>query len=244
MSQPLSLLSEPGRNASAVVLLSGGLDSTVNAAEAARCCASVLALTCDYGQRSAGREVEAARRIAAHLGISHRTIDLRWLGAMTRSALIPGEAEPPTPAEADLDDGEAGERTAAAVWIPNRNGLFLNVAAAFAESLEARWVIPGFNAEEATTFPDNSAAFIEAVNVAFTFSTRGTVRVHCFTSELTKTAIFRRAREIDAPIWLSWPCYLGGETPCGACESCVRFRRGLRESGCADWFEERRADRG
>ena len=105
------------------------------------------------------------------------------------------------------------------------NGLFLNIAACIAEQLEADFIIPGFNKEEAETFPDNSQAFIEAMNASLHFSTLNRVKVFCFTTELLKKDIMKKAIELDIDPQHLWPCYHAGETPCGECESCQRFKR-------------------
>lgn len=222
-----------------ILLLSGGLDSTVNAAIATVDHPPKLALTFDYGQKAAAREIASSKAISAHLGIDHKILNIKWLGDITTTALVRQNQVIPTPEVEFLDNAEESSRTADAVWVPNRNGIFLNIAAAYAETLDCQLIIPGFNAEEARTFPDNSIEYMEALNQAFHYSTRGTVRVHCFTAHLAKIDVFRKAREVDAPVWLSWSCYLDGEAPCGRCESCMRFNRALRESGCEPWFRER-----
>src|SRR6185295_12937838 len=117
----------------AVVLLSGGLDSTVALKAARDAGGGALALTFDYGQRAARREIEASRAIAGRLGVEHRTIEAPWLAEITRTALVDPSADVPLPSPADLDSPRARE-TARKVWVPNRNGVFVNVAAAFAES--------------------------------------------------------------------------------------------------------------
>ena len=133
---------------------------------------------------------------------------------------------------------DADATTAPDVWIPNRNGVFLNVAAAFAESLGADTIVTGFNAEEAAAFPDNSTQFIEACNAAFKFSTRNAVRAVSYTAEMDKARIFELALEHDVPLELVWPCYLGGESICGECESCVRFLRAALKTGGEEWLEK------
>jgi len=206
-----------------VVLFSAGLDSTVNLYEAKRISQVCLVLTFNYGQKAARREIEKSKEVCFNLKLNHRVIELPWIGELTWTALVSNQMEIPT--GVPLDDLKITEESAAAVWVPNRNGVFLNVAATFAESMGAKWVIPGFNREEATTFPDNSQEFVEAVNRSLSFSTRSQVEVRCFTSALDKRAIYRRARELGADFSLMWPCYSGEEKPCGQCESCLRFQR-------------------
>lgn len=213
----------------AVGLLSGGLDSTVALAlVSARRLGSVeLALTIDYGQRAAVREVDAARRIAARLAVPHRVVALpffRELGG--GGALLDAALALPRPDRQALDRGgrdvvESADR----VWVPNRNGVFIEVAAAFAEALGADTVVVGFNREEAATFPDNSQGYLEAMNGALTFSTRGRVALASPTAALDKVEILRAGSECGAPLDLIWPCYEGGGEPCGTCESCQRLRR-------------------
>lgn len=212
-----------------VVLLSSGLDSTVNLYEAKRESDVVLALTFDYGQRAAHNETESAKKIANKLNVPHKVLSLDWFREFTHSSLVNRSAEVPT-ALVKIDDLARSNETAKAVWVPNRNGIFLNIAAAFAEGLNAQWIIPGFNAEEATTFPDNSQAYLEAATVSLSFSTANKVEVKCFTTQLTKPQIVERGRKLGVDFTQIWPCYFGGEKPCGECESCRRFNRAMAGS--------------
>ncbi len=212
----------------AVVLLSGGLDSLVAAALARGEAELVLALTCDYGQRAAVREVEAARRQAQWLGCAHEIIALPWLGALGGNALTDASQVLPEPAVEQLDAPEITAETARAVWVPNRNGVLVNVAAAYAERRGAEWVVCGFNAEEAATFPDNSRDFMQATDALWRYSTATGVQLYSPTADLDKPEIARRGRALGAPLELVWSCYLGGEEPCGRCESCRRLHRALQ----------------
>ena len=108
----------------AIALLSGGLDSTVNFKRALEEGEVALALTLDYGQRSAQREIEAAKAITSRYGVAHRVTPLPWLAEITTTALVNRDRNLPTPADGDLDS--AADETAAAVWVPNRNGVFIN----------------------------------------------------------------------------------------------------------------------
>jgi len=195
----------------------------VNLYEAKRKSQVCLVLTFDYGQKAARREVEKSKEVCFRLKLNHRVMEIPWMRELTRSALVSNEKE--IPIGVPLDDLECAEESAAAVWVPNRNGVFLNVAATFAESMGAKWIIPGFNREEAKTFPDNTQEFIEAVNRSLFFSTRSQVEIKCFTSTMDKRAIYKRARELGTDFSLMWPCYRGEEKPCGQCESCLRFER-------------------
>ena len=208
-----------------VVLLSSGLDSTVNLYEARERSQVVLALTFDYGQRAAPREVARASAIAKHAGVSHQVVSLPWFSDFTQTSLLNRNSAVPGKSQVSIDDLETSRKTAKAVWVPNRNGIFLNLGAAYAEGLGAGWIVPGFNIEEGTTFPDNTEEYLQALTGAFRFSTANHVQAVCFTTSLNKTEIVRRGRTLGAPFDLMWPCYLAEEKPCGECESCQRFKR-------------------
>lgn len=223
---------------SAVALLSGGLDSTVAAAAVARESGLALALTFDYGQRAARREEQAAAQVAAALGVPQRVVRLDFLAELTATALVNRARDVPAPAAADLDDRTgAAERSMRSVWVPNRNGVFIAIAASFAEALGAGAVVVGFNREEAATFPDNSVEFLERAGEALRFSTLSKVRVLSPTSKLEKSAIVRLGYALGAPMRHVWSCYEGAARPCGRCESCLRLARALDGSGFRDRFE-------
>src|SRR5436190_5959109 len=202
-----------------VAILSGGLDSTVSLAAATRKMKVVLALTFDYGQRAAKRERDASAKIAKHYKIPHKVVGIPWLAGLTGTALVNRKARLPV--------NEMSERSAKAVWVPNRNGVFIEIAAAHAESLGADRLITGFNKEEAVTFPDNSPAYVGAINFALSYSTANGVRVVSFTGNLEKRGIVNLGRRLDAPLKYIWPCYEGGKRWCGECESCLRSLRAL-----------------
>jgi len=201
----------------AVALLSGGLDSSV--AFVIRAPDMALALTVDYGQRAARREIASARSIAARYRVPHRVLKLPWLGG---GALTDRSKRLPSP---DLRRPSDTRKSAAAVWVPNRNGVFIAAAAAVAESLGASCVVVGFNREEAATFADNSKPFLDAANMALRFSTRIGVRVESPTLTWDKQRIVVEGRRLGAPLHLVWPCYEGGKSWCRKCESCLRAMR-------------------
>ena len=211
---------------SAVVLLSGGLDSAVNLAMAKEAGLKVsLCLTFDYGQRAAKPEIRCAKELAEAYGSPHKVLELPWLGKISTSSLNQKEKSIPQAADVDIESRLRSEETARQVWVPNRNGLFLNVAAVFAEALGAQYLVPGFNKEEAETFPDNSVAFLNAINTSLEFSTANQVQTQCFTKAMNKTEIYAKGIELNLPFHAIWPCYFGEEVPCGKCESCLRYQR-------------------
>ncbi|MCC7440753.1 MAG: 7-cyano-7-deazaguanine synthase QueC [Bdellovibrionales bacterium] len=219
--------------ARSVVLLSGGLDSAANLALCSVHDEPVLALTVDYGQRALVREVRAAAELAAHYRVEHRVMELRWLGALGGSALTDSTRDVPQLERRELDDPGVTRGSAAAVWVPNRNGVLLNVAAALAEARGATRVVVGFNREEAATFPDNSTEFLDCVTQALAYSTANRVTAYCYTDRLNKQEIVARLlREAPSfPFGAVWSCYHGAESACGTCESCGRLRRALEANG-------------
>ncbi|MBI2933256.1 MAG: 7-cyano-7-deazaguanine synthase QueC [Planctomycetes bacterium] len=208
-----------------VALLSGGLDSTVAFALKAK--ETILALTFDYGQRAASREIHAARAIADHYGVGHRVIELPWLAAVTKSALVDHSMSLPSP---DLRDRRAVRESAKVVWVPNRNGAMINIAASLAESMGADTILAGFNKEEGATFPDNTPAYLAAATRALWYSTANHVKVAGPTARWDKKRIVREGRRIGAPLDLIWPCYEGEAEWCRRCESCLRSLRALEEA--------------
>ncbi len=207
------------------MLLSGGLDSTVSIAMAREYCEPRWALFFDYHQHAVEREEAASRGIAKRFGLRFRRIELPWLGDLSSSRLIAGKGVPPDVSPDSLTGG--GEASDRVVWVENRNGVFINIAAVFAASRDCGIIIVGFNREEAQAFPDNSEQFLSAVNDALAIGVGGPVRVESPTASLMKREIVERGLALDIPWRLIWSCYRGNERMCGSCESCVRLRRAI-----------------
>lgn len=209
----------------AVVLLSGGLDSVVAAALwLERGGTIALCLTMDYGQRAAIREREAAERFCRARGLWHQSLALPWLAALSRqkgTALVDTARSLPQGTLAAPGD----ERSAMAVWVPARNAVFLAIAAAHAETLGAGTVVAGFNREEAATFSDNSEAFVAAGSAFFALGAQPPVAVASPTLAMDKRAIVQNARRLGLGPADLWSCYTSGPAPCGSCESCLRSAR-------------------
>jgi len=214
----------PGATRRAVALLSGGLDSVVSLAMADRELEVRLVLFCNYGQRSLTRERASVIDIVSYYGLPFKEIDITWLRDLLPAGMRESAADRPAADTSDeldsLDD----------VWIPNRNGVLLNVAAAYAESYRCGNVVTGFNREEAVEFPDNGPEYVDAVNRGFEFSTRGGVRVISYTLGLTKREILRKGVDLSAPLSALWSCYRGGERMCGNCASCRRLKAAIDSS--------------
>ena len=199
----------------AVALVSGGLDSVVSLAKARDETDVRLVLFADYGQRSVERERAAVIGVATFYQLPFREVDLAWLRSLAPVGMRCGESrDPSAPLLETIDD----------VWIPNRNGVLLSVAAAFAESYRCGIVVTGFNREEAVDFPDNRAEYVAMVNRSLELSTRNGVRVVSYTQDLDKREIVALGIELKVPLSLVWSCYDGGEKMCGRCSSCRRLK--------------------
>ncbi|NOY53310.1 MAG: 7-cyano-7-deazaguanine synthase QueC [Deltaproteobacteria bacterium] len=210
-----------------MLLLSGGLDSVVNCAIAMREAPVLLALTFDYGQHALQREIDAAKAVCDHYSIRHRVIPLPWLKEITCSDLVRDGARPPELRKEDLDDPVKTKDSARAVWVPNRNGIMIEIAAAFAEVMGAGRIIVGFNREEASTFPDNSETYLAAVNRSLAYSAGAPMEVVSYTVGMDKKEIVRAGLQHQVPLGKIWSCYRGEEKMCGSCESCGRLKRAI-----------------
>ncbi|MCP4230551.1 MAG: 7-cyano-7-deazaguanine synthase [bacterium] len=207
-----------------LILLSGGLDSMLNLAEAVEEGSAVAALFIDYGQAAAAREEKAAREQAGVYGVGIEKVSLPWYRNLLPPTLR-GEIEP-------LSEGDE------AVWAPNRNGLLVAIAAAFADARDFDDVITGFNAEEAATFPDNSIRFIEIYNELLKLSVKKGVQLTSYTAAMNKKAIVKRAIELNTPLRSVYSCYTAGPKMCGVCNSCLRLKNALVGNAVSDEYRD------
>lgn len=224
--------------ASSIVLLSGGLDSLAAFHWASKESDLVMGLTIHYGQKAAEREIESAAKICRHYDVNHRVIHFDWYRDDGPSSLINPNLVLPEMGEEDLKDSELTEQSAKAVWVPNRNGVFIHAAASLAEARLINWIVVGFNSEEAQTFPDNSEVFVDLINASLELSTHNKVKVVAPFVARSKKEIVRwcLSQKIDfSPLW---SCYRGEEKMCGRCESCLRLKRALHDTQASSWLEK------
>lgn len=200
-----------------IILLSGGLDSLVSLGLSKEKYNITLALTFDYGQKSVSQEIEASRKICEYYGIEHKIIKLDWLREITHTAIVSEEALP-----------QGIQESSKSVWVPNRNGLFLNIAASFADGEDYDYILIGANKEEAETFSDNTREFIARVNSEFEYSTTKHPKVIAPLINSDKNDIVKQALENALPLELVYSCYQNAKKNCGICESCVRLKNALK----------------
>lgn len=220
-----------------IVLLSGGLDSFVSLALTKEEYYVELALTFDYGQKSVAQEIKASKKICEYYRIEHKIIKLDWLKEITKTALV-SEKEVPLTTLADLNSDEFVNKSAVSVWVPNRNGAFLNIAAAYADSYGYDYIFFGANKEEGVTFPDNTQEFIDRINAFLEYSTQKKPKVVAPLINLDKNGIVKSALEQGVPLELTRSCYSTKEKHCGVCESCVRLKRALESNNRKDIIEK------
>lgn len=204
-----------------IVLLSGGLDSLVSLAYGIEKYAVSLALTFDYGQKAVKSEIETSSKICKYYNINHEVIKLPWLKEITHTSLVSNND---IPIGNKLNNPIESMKS---VWVPNRNGLFLNIAACYADSDNYDYIIIGANKEEAQTFSDNTVEFVNRVNAEFEFSTAKAPKVIAPLINLNKNDIVKWALENNVPLQFVRSCYSDNEKHCGKCESCLRLKNAL-----------------
>lgn len=216
----------------AVVLLSGGLDSTTALYWAKTKGYSPIALSIRYGQRHV-RELSAARAVAraARVHINEVSLSLPWLrgSSLTNSSLrIP-----------DMPLKKIGTGGVPSTYVPGRNTIFLSLAVSLADAVGASAIVIGANALDYSGYPDCRPPFINAFGkVAKEGTKRGSegkpLKILAPLLRLDKKGVVRLAEKVGAPLRLTWSCYAGGARQCGRCDSCKLRAKGFREAGIPD----------
>jgi 7-cyano-7-deazaguanine synthase len=197
----------------AVILLSGGLDSTTLLYRVRRDGYHVHALSVDYGQRHR-TEIDHARRLAQGIGARHSVIDLTTVTRfLTGSSL--------TDMAVDVPEGHYAEETMKATVVPNRNAMMLTVAFAVASSERANCVAVAVHAGDHAIYPDCRREFIECFRTMQDMSLGEHIDLHAPFLTIDKVEIARQAVELGVPLERTWSCYKGGPVHCGRCGTCV-----------------------
>ena len=214
----------------AVVLLSGGLDSTTTLAMALADGCEVTAISFRYGQRHT-RELRSAEDVCKHYGVDHVVIDLNL--SSFRSALTREELDVPMDREGELD------QQIPITYVPARNIIFMSIAAGLCESVDADRIYIGANVVDYSGYPDCRPEFFEAFQEMINKGTKAGVegrpiRIMTPILDMSKADIVRKGKELDAPLHLTWSCYNGGDLACGHCDSCRLRLKGFEEAGYRD----------
>lgn len=221
-----------GRCKAAVVLLSGGLDSSVLLHRVAReqKFDAIHALSFNYGQRHA-KELRCARKQAAAAGAAHRIIDVSFMGELLRggSSLIAGGAKVP-----ELSELEAGDLQQPSTYVPNRNMMLLSMAAAFAEAQGIHDIFYGAQAQDEYGYWDCTADFLERINAVLALNRKEPVLIHAPLVTTPKSEIVRLGTELGVDFSQTWSCYRGEQLACGTCPTCVERLKAFETAGLAD----------
>lgn len=218
---------EKGRKA--VILLSGGLDSTVTAYQASTLWDELYALTFNYGQKH-NREVQCALQVGLILGVErHKVLELP-LGMIGGSSLV---------GEGSISVGGL-KREIPSTWVPQRNAIFLAIAFGWAEVIGAAKVYIGVNSIDYSGYPDCRPEFISAMEKSLNLASKqfveqGTsIRIVAPLMSLSKKEIVGLGVKLRVPFAETWSCYQGGKRACGKCDSCLLRLAAFKANGIID----------
>lgn len=213
----------------AVIVLSGGLDSTTCMGIAKAEGYDLYPITFHYGQRH-NREVEQAIEVGKFYNVEdHRIVDLTFLKDIGGSALTDEKVDVPTEAEEGIP----------VTYVPARNMIFLSLASAYAEVIGATAVYTGVSAVDYSGYPDCRPEFIKSMEETINLATKAgvtgkNISVETPLIDLTKKETIEKGLSLHVPYELTTSCYNGKETACGKCDSCVLRLKGFKEADSAD----------
>lgn len=222
--------------AEAIVLLSGGLDSSTVLALAQERGYEVVALTFDYGQKHK-RELNSSRKISRHFKAKEHIIVPLNLGELLRSSLT--RESMPIPENRTEEEISTGVPS---TYVPSRNIIFLSIAASIAESRGAEALFIAANSVDFSGYPDCTAEFMAAFQRTLDIGTKAGregrgIRIEAPILTKSKGDIVREAVRLKVPLEETWSCYEGGVKACGKCDSCLLRLRGFSEAGLRDPLE-------
>jgi len=222
--------------AEAVVLLSGGLDSSTVLAMAKEKGYGIVALSFDYGQKHL-RELNSARKLAKHYRVEEHVVIPLDLGKHLRSSLTQDSMIIPEGAPKN-----GGVRGIPSTYVPSRNIIFLSIAASIAESRGAEAVFIAVNSVDFSGYPDCTPDFLEAFQRVLDIGTKAgkegrKLKIEAPILRMSKAEIVREAVRLKVPLELTWSCYRGGVKACGKCDSCLLRLQGFEEAGIEDPLE-------
>jgi 7-cyano-7-deazaguanine synthase len=217
----------------AIVLVSGGMDSCVAAALANEEYRLAF-LHVNYGQRTEGRELKAFNEVADFYHADKRLlVSLEHLKVIGGSALT--DESIPVP-ELRTPNSELRTSDIPVTYVPFRNAHLLSIAVSWAEVIGASKIFIGAVEEDSSGYPDCRETFYLAFNKIVEIGTKPGTRIEIMTPliHMKKSEIVRKGRELGAPLHLTWSCYQNSEKACGRCESCALRLQGFREAGISD----------
>lgn len=207
-----------------VIIVSGGMDSITLLYE--RKDEIALGISFDYGSNHNAREIPFARMHCERLGIRHLVINLSFIHQYFKSSLLSGADKIP---EGSYDDDNMKSTV-----VPFRNSIMLSIAVGIAESEGLKKVFIANHGGDHAIYPDCREEFIEAIDAASQAGTYEHVRILAPYTNITKTDIALRGKQLGIDYSETWSCYKGGEVHCGKCGTCVERKQALREAGLED----------
>ncbi|AXK49560.1 7-cyano-7-deazaguanine synthase QueC [Aliarcobacter trophiarum LMG 25534] len=216
-------------NNKAVVILSGGMDSTLSSYIAKNSGYELIAVHFNYGQRTENRELIAFRDICKKLNVLNKyEIDIPFFAQIGASALTDKSIDVP------VDGLEKG--IIPVTYVPFRNGIFLSIASAIAEKENANAIYIGVVQEDSSGYPDCTNSFISSIQNAINEGTKDNTNIKIITPlvNLSKAQIVQEAIKLNVPLELTWSCYKEEESACGVCDSCRLRLNGFKEANQKD----------
>ncbi|QKJ26455.1 7-cyano-7-deazaguanine synthase QueC [Aliarcobacter cibarius] len=216
-------------NKKAVVILSGGMDSTLSSYIAKNSGYELIAVHFNYGQRTQERELKAFRDICEKLNVLNKyEIDIPFFTQIGASALTDKTIDVPT---SGIEKG-----IVPITYVPFRNGIFLSIASAIAEKEEASAIYIGVVEEDSSGYPDCSDNFIQDMNKAINEGTKEDTKIRIITPlvHLSKTQIVEESIKLNVPLNLTWSCYKEEIEACGVCDSCRLRLNGFKNANAID----------
>lgn len=207
-----------------IIVLSGGLDSTTMLYEYKERIA--LAVSFHYGSNHNDKELAFAKMHCERLGIRHLIIPLDFIGKYFHSSLLEG-------ADA-IPEGNYDDENMKSTVVPFRNGIMLAVAAGLAENYGMKYIMLANHAGDHAIYPDCRPEFVNAMSEAVKNGTYEGVEIFAPYTNITKTDIARRGKELGIDYTETWSCYKGGEHHCGKCGTCTERIEALRDAGIDD----------
>ena len=210
----------------ALVLFSGGLDSTVLATQMKQEATETRLLSIDYGQRHA-KELDHSQKVANHLGLAHEILKLPQLGKILGGSSL-------TDKSMTLPEGHYAEESMKSTVVPNRNMILLALAGGHALSIGFDTIAYAAHAGDHTIYPDCRPEFADAMDTALGLADWNDLNLHRPYVEMTKSDLVSLGDQLGAPLHLTWSCYAGGEIHCGKCGTCVERKEAFALANIPD----------
>lgn len=212
--------------AKALILLSGGMDSTVALYWARHHHEVIGTVSFDYGSKHNAREIALAAWHSQHLGIPHDTVNLPFVNELFQSDLLQSGGEIP--------EGHYADDNMKKTVVPFRNGIMLAIACGLAESRQAEALVIAAHSGDHAIYPDCRETFMQAIGASMREGTYARIELLRPFIDLDKTAIARLGHDLGVDLAKTWSCYKGQERQCGVCGTCVERREAFIQAGLQD----------